>query len=125
MTTTNTLAQSQMTVMAAPTMEEELRRMAQDAELAFYANDNSAYSCHEVHANLARHFGLDAAQKEYRYYLWVQKGNDTVTGLPFAAIYAVNVYGAIERHACWYSNNAIASLMQTFGTRQERGDYYA
>ncbi|MBN3016763.1 hypothetical protein JXX18_13210 [Ruthenibacterium lactatiformans] len=112
MITTNTLAQSQMTVMAAPTVEAELRRMAQEAELAFYANDDFAYNCHEVHADLARHFGLDAAQKEYRYYLWVQKENDAVTGFPFAAMYAVNVYGAIERHTCWYSDNAIASLFR-------------
>lgn len=125
MTTINTLAQSQMTVTAAPTVEAELRRMEQEAELAFYANDNSAYSCHEVKADLAQHFGLAAAQKEYRYYLWVQKENDAITGLPFAALYAVNVYGAIEKHVCWYSDNAIASLTQTFGTCLGRSDYYA
>lgn len=114
MNTTKTLTQSQtIVVMEPPAVEAELLRMALEAQQAFYTGNDAGYICHEIQADLSQHFGLDAAQGEYRYYLWRKNGSDATTGLPFAAIYAVNAYGIVEQEKCLYSDHAIASLMRT------------
>lgn len=91
---------------------QELYRMASAAEQAFYqAGENSDYTCMDVKVDLTQHFKLAG---EYRYYLWMANTPDSYTKLPFAALYAVNIYGTIDAHRCYYSHRAIASAYKTF-----------
>ena len=110
-TTTETVRQS--VVYTAP-LARELARMEKGAEQAFYQEGSSEeYVCHEIQQDLAPLFGVDSST-EYRYYLWQKREPDVRTGLPFAAIYAVNVYGCICGKKCFFEDGAIQSLARTF-----------
>ena len=116
MTNTMTEAVRQSVVYTAP-LAMEFARMEKEAEQAFYHEGGSEeYTCQEIRQDLARHFKLDSFTK-YKFYLWQKREPDARTGLPFSAVYAVNVYGCICGKKCFFEDGAIQSLAKTLLTQ--------
>ena len=112
MNTINTLPENQTVMMMHPAIEDELCRMAQVAEHAFYSNESENYTCREIQKDFAQQFALDT-KIEHRYYLFKSNRADHITGLPFAALYAVNAYGIIAGQQCVFGEKAICALEGT------------